>query len=75
MPLWRAVMDATATVDDDPRLSDAEREWFDELYDAVYMAAEDPVDPVSAKAGIIGAAALRVHLREAGLDRFVAPPA
>jgi hypothetical protein len=74
LPLRTAVLDAAASVDDDARLSDAERDWFDELYDAVYMAADDPVDRAQAKAGIIGAAALRAHLRELGLDRFAAPP-
>ena len=69
-PLWRAVMDAAESLDEDPSLSDAERDWFDELYDAVYMAAEDPVDPASRKAGVVGAGELRVQLRSARLDRF-----
>lgn len=72
--LRQAVMDATETVDDDPRLSEAERDWFDELYDAVYMAADDPVAPAAARAGVVGAATLRVQLQEMGLDRFRAPP-
>ena len=75
MPLWTAVMDATESVDDDASLSDADREWFDELYDAVYIAADDPVDRVSAKSGIIGAGELRVQLRTMGFDKSNAPPA
>ena len=74
-PLRAAVVDAAASVDEDARLTEAERDWFDELYDAVSMAAEDPVSPADARAGIIGAAALRVQLRELQLDRFRAPPA
>lgn len=74
LPLRSAVLDAAASVDDDPRITDAERDWFDELYDAVYMAADDPVDRERARAGVIGAAALRGQLRELGLDRFAAPP-
>lgn len=74
-PLRSAVMDATEIVDADEHLADAERDWFDELYDAVYMAAEDPVRPSDARDGIIGAAALRVQLRELRLDRYGAPPA
>ena len=73
-PLQRSVMDATATVDADPRLTEAERDWFDELHDAVSMSADDPVSPADARAGVIGAAALRVQLRELRLDRFRAPP-
>lgn len=68
--LWQAVMDATAAVDTDATVSDDEREWFDELYDAVYMSAEDPVDQASAADGIIGAAELRVQIRDMRLDRF-----
>jgi len=67
-PLRAAVMDATEFVDDDPQLTESERDWFDELYDAVYMAAEDPVSAADARAGKVGAAALRVQLRELGLD-------
>ena len=70
MPLWTAVMDATTIVDANPNVSDDEREWYDELYDAVYMAAEDPVDDKSAKDGIIGAAELRLQIRAMQLDRF-----
>ena len=73
-PLHAAVMGAVAIVDDDPRITESERDWFDELYDAVDMGAEDPVSPADARAGIVGAAALRVHLRELRLDRFGAPP-
>ena len=74
-PLRAAVVDAAASVDEDARLTEAERDWFDELYDAVYMGGEDPVSPADARAGIVGAAALRVQLRELQLDRFRAPPA
>jgi hypothetical protein len=70
MSLWRAVMDATATVDRDGSLSDAERDWFDELYDAVHMGADDPVDALSRKDGVVGAGELREQLRRGHLDRF-----
>lgn len=70
MPLWTAVMDATHVVDQDLGLSDADREWFDELYDAVYTAADDPVDAQSRKDGIVGASELREQLRSARSDRF-----
>lgn len=73
-PLRQAVRDATAAVDEDPRLTEAERDWFDELHDAVSMSADDPVRPADVRAGVIGAAALRVHLRELRLDRFGTPP-
>ena len=75
MPLWTAVMDATESVDEDANLSDADREWFDELYDAVYMAQDDPVDRVSAKSGIIGTTELRVQLRAMGFGESMSPPA
>lgn len=68
-PLRSAVMDAVEMVDEDDRLSDAERDWFDELYDVVYMAADDPVDAASRKRGVIGASELREQLRLARLDR------
>ena len=68
-PLRAAVTDAATTVDDHPDLSDAERDWFDELYDAVDTAADDPVDARSRKRGIVGAAELRDLLRSARLDR------
>lgn len=68
-PLWTAVMDATEAVDADPDISDDDREWFDELYDAVYMGAEDPLDAQSAKDGMVGAADLRAQIREMRLDR------
>ena len=74
MPLWTAVMDATESVDDDANVSDADRDWFDELYDAVYMAQDDPVDRASAGSGIIGAAELRVQLRAMGFGESIAPP-
>ncbi len=74
-PLRAAVVDAAGSVDEDARLAEAERDWFDELYDAVYMAAEDPVSPADARDGVIGAAALRVQLRELRLDGLGAPPA
>jgi hypothetical protein len=69
MLLWRAVMDATEYVDADATLSDLERDWFDELYDLVYMAAEDPVDAESRDAGIAGAEELRGEIRALRLDR------
>lgn len=63
--LWAAVMDASGTVDLDESLPEGELEWFDELYDAVYMAADDPVDDRSRKDGIVGASELREQLRSA----------
>lgn len=63
-------MDATATVDSDEHVSDDDRDWFDELYDAVYMGAEDPVDAQSARDGVVGAAELRVQIRAMRLDRL-----
>ena len=70
LPLRNAIMEATEPVDVDPNISDDERDWYDELYDAVYMAAEDPVDARSAKDGVIGAAELREQIRAMRLDRF-----
>ena len=69
MPLRAAVMDAATIVDDDTGIPDADRDWFDELYEAVEMAAEDPVDARARKAGVVGAAELREQLRSARLDR------
>lgn len=74
-PLRAAVVDAAASVDEDARLTESERDWFDELYDAVYMGGEDPVSPADARAGVVGAAALRAQLRALRLDRFHPPPA
>ena len=67
-PLRSAVLEAAETIDHDASLSDDEREWFDELYDAVVMAAEDPVSPRDRKAGVVGATELREQLRQARLD-------
>jgi hypothetical protein len=67
-PFWIAVMEATEFVDADAGLSDAERDWFDELYDLAYMAAEDPVDAESHDAGIVGAEELRKEIRALRLD-------
>ena len=66
-PFRDAVLDAADDVDRDDALSDAEREWFDELYDAVLMSAEDPVEPRHRNAGRVGAGELREQLRQARL--------
>lgn len=70
LPLRDVVNDAAHEIDDDKSLSDAERDWFDELFDAVSMAADDPVDARARKDGIVGAAELREQLALARLDRF-----
>jgi len=75
MPLWGAVMDATEQIDEDPQASDADRDWFDELYELVYMGAEDPVSAKDRKDGVIGAAELRQQIREFHLDRPDVRPA
>jgi hypothetical protein len=69
MPFWRAVMDATEFIDADAKLSDSDRDWFDELYDLVYMTAEDPVDAQSRSDGLRGAESLREEIRTLRLDR------
>jgi hypothetical protein len=63
-PLWSAVMDATEVIDSAPDISDRERDWFDRLYELVYMGAEDPVDAQSRANGVLGAAELRQRIRE-----------
>ena len=65
-PLWKALMDATAVED----FTESEAAWFDALYDLVYMAQPDPVRPVDARDGIVGATELRKRLREQRLDVF-----
>jgi hypothetical protein len=62
-PLRAAIEGAASGVDADARLAERERDWFDELYDFVYAAAEDAEAADDE---------LRTQLRELGLDR---PPA
>lgn len=68
-PFWEVVASATDAIDADQDIDDDERDWFDELYDAVYMGADDPVDAKSAAEGMVGAAELREQLRAMRLDR------
>ncbi|MGV3710487.1 MAG: hypothetical protein ACO1Q7_16775 [Gemmatimonas sp.] len=68
-PFWDAVANATDAIDADQNIDDDEREWFDELYDAVYMGAEDPIDAKAAAEGMVGASELREQLRAMRLDR------
>jgi hypothetical protein len=65
--LWLAVMDATEVIDSAPDVSDRERDWFDRLYELVYMGAEDPVDAESRAHGVLGSAELRQRIRESAL--------
>jgi hypothetical protein len=74
-PLWAAVVAATAGIDADARLSERERDAFDELYDLVYAATGDPLDVDGAELVESDAAELREQLRELGLERLGAPPA
>ena len=74
-PLWDAVMDAASALDADASIPADDIDWYDELYDAVSMSCEDPVDRDDVKAGIIGAQELRGQLREMRLDQFATPPA
>ena len=67
-PFWTAVMEAAASVDADASLSQDERDWFDELYDFVYMAANDPLADDAGAPGAARSEALRAQLRELGLD-------
>lgn len=62
-PLWRAVMAATEVLDEAPGLSAADRRWYDAVYEAVYMGADDPVPAVDRADGVVGAAELRSRLR------------
>jgi hypothetical protein len=73
MPLWRAVMDGTEVIESSP-ISDAERQWFYDLYELVYMGAEDPVSGAERTDGLIGAADLRSRIKGSALDRFGAAP-
>ena len=75
MPLWRAVMDATEHVDSDSELSDADLEWFDQMYELVYMASEGRVSREEKAFGLLGSEELRRMLREKGLDKIGAQPA
>jgi hypothetical protein len=68
-PLWESVANATDALDADQDIDDDDRDWFDELYDAVYMGAEDPIDAKAAAEGMVGAAELREQLRAMRLDR------
>ena len=75
MAFWRPVMDATEVVDSDPLWSDADRAWYCELYDLVYMGGEDPVTAGERRDGITGASDLRKLIHELGLDNSAARPA
>ena len=66
-PLWCAVMDATDVIDFASDISDRERDWFDRLYELVYMGSEDPLDAESRTHGVLGAAELRRRIREFAL--------
>jgi hypothetical protein len=65
--MWCAVMDATEVIDLAPDISDLERDWFDRLYELVYMGSEDPVDAESRSVGVLGTAELRRRIREFAL--------
>lgn len=65
---WDAISETSEAIDADDSVSNDDREWFDELYDAAYMGAEDPIDAKSSKEGMVGAAELRKQIREMGLD-------
>ncbi|HEX9606334.1 MAG TPA: hypothetical protein VF962_03815 [Gemmatimonadaceae bacterium] len=75
VPLWRAVMDATEEVDHASDLSDADREWFDQVYDLVYMGGEGAVTADERSVGILGSDELRRALLEKGLNSISARPA
>jgi hypothetical protein len=74
-PLWAVVMDAAPRVDEDPQVSERERDAFDELYDLVCAATGDPLDVEGAEVVETDAAELRAQIRELGLERLGAPPA
>ena len=63
-PLWRAVMDATSL----QNLSSQDEQWFDALYDIVYMGAPDPVSGNEERDGIVAASKLRDLIRRKRLD-------
>jgi hypothetical protein len=75
MPLWRAVMDVTDEVDRATDLSDHDRQWFDEIYDLVYMGSEGSVDAEDRSLGLMEAEDLRRVLQERSLTKINAPPA
>jgi hypothetical protein len=75
MPLWRAVMDATEEVDHASDLSDADRDWFDQVYDLIYMGGEGAVTADERSLGIQGSDELRRALLEKGLSGISARPA
>jgi hypothetical protein len=75
MPLWPAVMDATEQVDHAADLSDADREWFDQVYDLVYIGGEGEVNTEERSVGILGSDELRRALQEKGLSGISARPA
>jgi hypothetical protein len=62
-PLWHSVMDATEIVDSAPDLTQAERDWFDALYELVYMGADEQPTPDERTLGLLGPAELRSRLQ------------
>jgi hypothetical protein len=75
MPLWRAVMDASGEVDHAADLSDADKEWFDQVYDLVYMGGEGAVNADERSVGMLGSDELRRAFQEKGLNGIRARPA
>lgn len=67
MPFWKVVMEATTLRDES--LTRSESEWYDQIYELVFMGGEDPVDAESRGFGIVGAQSLRDHIRDTALDQ------
>ena len=74
-PLWIAVMEATSLVDTAPDLTETDRQWFDDLYDIVYMGHEGAVATEDREVGLLGAAELRMRLKTLATGPNLAPPA
>ncbi len=75
MPLWRAVMDMTDKVDQATDLTDNDRQWFDEVYDLVYMGGDGSVGAEDRSLGLMESEELRRVLQERSLTSIKARPA
>ena len=56
-------------------VSDADLQWFNQMYGLVHLASEGRVSREEKAFGLLGSEELRAMLREKGLDKVGAQPA
>lgn len=67
-PFWNAFMEFNETFEPERVLSPAGQQAYEELHELIYMGAPDPVSARDRADGVIGAAELRVRLRQVRLE-------